>query len=118
MSRKLFVGGLSWSTDNDSLRGAFERYGQIEDAKVIFDRDSGRSKGFGFVTYAFDEDADTAITALNDTELQGRKIRVSDAISKPRDSHQQPRSYDRNSYDRGSYDRGSYDKGGFDRRRG
>ncbi|MCA9543593.1 MAG: RNA-binding protein, partial [Myxococcales bacterium] len=50
MSKKLFVGGLAWGTDDDSLRAAFEAFGEVTDAKVILDRETGRSRGFGFVT--------------------------------------------------------------------
>src|ERR1043165_6518510 len=51
MSKKLFVGGLSWGTDDQSLRAAFERFGPIDEAKVITDRETGRSRGFGFITF-------------------------------------------------------------------
>lgn len=99
MARKLFVGGLSWGTDQDTLLAAFQRYGCIE-AKVVTDRETGRSKGFGFVTFERDEDADAATHALNDTDLHGRKIRVSPAVDKPRDNsgsggYRQPLVYDR-----------------------
>ncbi len=58
MSKKLFVGGLSWDTSDDSLRESFSRYGEVTDAKVITDRETGRSRGFGFVTFSepYDED--------------------------------------------------------------
>jgi len=79
MSVKLFVGGLSWSTDDESLRGAFEQYGEVVDAKVVMDRDTGKSRGFGFVTFASADDASTAKSNLNQTELDGREIRVDDA---------------------------------------
>lgn len=76
MSVKLFVGGLSWGTDDRSLRQRFEEYGTVEDAVVIRDRDTGRSRGFGFVTFANNEDAETAIQNLNDQEFDGRTIKV------------------------------------------
>ncbi|CAI2177405.1 8738_t:CDS:2 [Funneliformis geosporum] len=75
MSVKLFVGGLSWGTDDRSLRSRFEEYGTVEDAVVIRDRDTGRSRGFGFVTFANNEDAETAIQNLNDQEFDGRTIK-------------------------------------------
>ncbi|KAI3649239.1 hypothetical protein MP228_005906, partial [Amoeboaphelidium protococcarum] len=99
---KLFIGGLAWATDNDSLRAAFEKFGQIDDAIVIKDRESGRSKGFGFVTFSSEESASAAINEMNDQELDGRRIRVDRAGDRP------PRQ------DRGGFNsRGGY--GGNDR---
>ncbi|MCA9686908.1 MAG: RNA-binding protein, partial [Myxococcales bacterium] len=57
MTKKLFVGSLSWDTDDQGLRAAFEQFGAVEDAKVINDRETGRSRGFGFVTFANEADA-------------------------------------------------------------
>ncbi len=85
MSKKLFVGSLSWNTDDHGLRKAFEAFGELEEVKVITDRDSGRSRGFGFVTFSDEEAADKAISALNDTELDGRTIKVNVAQDKRRD---------------------------------
>jgi cold-inducible RNA-binding protein len=83
---KLFVGSLSWDTTDQTLRGAFERFGEVVEAKVITERDSGRSRGFGFVTFADEEAARKAMAELNGTELDGRTIRVDVAIDrKPRD---------------------------------
>lgn len=79
MSKKLFVGGLAWATTTDSLRKAFEQFGEISDAKVITDRDTGRSRGFGFVTFSDDSVATTAISAMDGQELDGRSIRVNEA---------------------------------------
>ncbi|KAF9306575.1 hypothetical protein BG003_000992 [Podila horticola] len=76
MSVKLFVGGLSWNTDDRSLRTKFEEFGQVEDALVIRDRETGRSRGFGFVTFTTSEEADTAISSMNDQEFDGRTIKV------------------------------------------
>ena len=84
MSKKLFVGSLSWDTNDEGLRQAFAPHGEIEEAVVISDRDTGRSRGFGFVTFADDEAADQAIAALNGTELDGRTIRVDVAQAKQR----------------------------------
>jgi len=89
MSNKLFVGGLSWDTDDHGLRAAFETHGTVTEAKVITDRDSGRSRGFGFVTYADAADAKTAMDARDGTDLDGRTIRVNEAENKPR---RQPRA--------------------------
>lgn len=79
MSKKLFVGGLSWGTDEHSLRAAFEPHGEVIEAKVITDRDTGRSRGFGFVTFASGDDADKATAALDGHELDGRAIAVNEA---------------------------------------
>lgn len=75
-SNKLFVGGLSWNTNDDGLRQAFEAFGTVDDAKVITDRESGRSRGFGFVTFADENDASNAIEEMNGTDLDGRAINV------------------------------------------
>ncbi|MBW2455133.1 MAG: RNA-binding protein [Deltaproteobacteria bacterium] len=78
-SKKLFVGGLSWNTDDASLLAAFDRFGQVEEAKVITDRDSGRSRGFGFVTYVEEAAAGEAVAAMDGVELDGRTIKVDEA---------------------------------------
>ncbi len=79
MSKKLFVGGVSWGTTDDGLRDAFERFGEVSEAKIITDRETGRSRGFGFVTFDNDEDADNAIKEMDGTELDGRSVRVNEA---------------------------------------
>ncbi len=76
MGKKLFVGSLSWNTSDDGLHQAFAQYGEVTEAKVITDRMTGRSRGFGFVTFADDAAADAAVAALNGSELDGRTIRV------------------------------------------
>ena len=76
MAKKLFVGSLSWNTNDEGLRQAFVQYGEVTEAKVIADRDTGRSRGFGFVTFEDEDAADKAVAALNGTELDGRTIRV------------------------------------------
>ena len=76
MSKKLFVGGLSWDTDNGGLRQAFEKYGTIDDARVITDRETNRSRGFGFVTFVDGGDAQTAMNGMNGVQLDGRAIKV------------------------------------------
>nr|XP_025885049.1 glycine-rich RNA-binding protein 4, mitochondrial [Solanum lycopersicum] len=81
-SSKLFVGGLSYGTDETSLREAFSQHGQVIEARVIFDRDSGRSRGFGFVTYTSAEEASSALSALDGQDLHGRRIRVNYATEK------------------------------------
>jgi cold-inducible RNA-binding protein len=82
VSKKLFVGGLSWGTNDEGLHGAFSRFGEIVEAKVITDRETGRSRGFGFVTFANDEGATTAINEMNGAELDGRTIKVNEAEDK------------------------------------
>lgn len=80
---KIFVGSLPWSITNDSLKEMFSKYGEITEAVVILDRDTGRSKGFGFVTFASEESAKNALE-LNGNEIEGRKIVVNAA--KPREN--------------------------------
>lgn len=84
MSKQLFVGGLDWNTTSDSLRDTFETVGPIEEAKVITDRESGRSKGFGFVTFTNPSDATQAVETLNGAMIDGRSIRVNWSESKGR----------------------------------
>ena len=79
MSKKLFVGGLSWGTDDAGLMAAFSGFGTVSDAKVISDRDTGRSRGFGFVTFDNDEEAEAAISAMNGSDLDGRTLNVNEA---------------------------------------
>ena len=79
MSKKLFVGGVSWGTTDDGLREAFERFGEVSEAKIITDRETGRSRGFGFVTFNNDEDADNAIKEMDGTTLDGREVKVNEA---------------------------------------
>ena len=85
MSKKLFVGSLSWNTDDKALREAFEPHGEIIQATVVTDRDTGRSRGFGFVTFADDTSADKAVAALNQSTLDGRTIKVDVAQARERD---------------------------------
>src|SRR5207244_12620616 len=81
MAVKLFVGGLSFSTSTDRLREAFAACGNVESASVVTDRDTGRSRGFGFVEMATNEEAESAISKLNGTSLDGRTIQVEKAKS-------------------------------------
>lgn len=82
MSSKLFVGSLSWGTDDQALRAAFERFGEITEAKVIADRETGRSRGFGFVTFTSADAATKAAEEMNGTELDGRALNVDIAQDK------------------------------------
>jgi len=79
MSVKLFVGGLSWGTDDNALRAKFEEYGTVEEVIIIRDRETGRSRGFGFVTLSSEEEAEAAIADLNEKEFNGRNINVNRA---------------------------------------
>jgi len=81
MAVKLFVGSLSFSTSTERLRETFARIGSVESASVVTDRDTGRSRGFGFVEMATTEEANDAVARLNGTELDGRRIKVE--IAKP-----------------------------------
>lgn len=79
----IYVGNLPWSTTEESLRATFEEFGEVDSAKVITDRETGRSRGFGFVEMPDDGAAQAAIEALNDKEFDGRNLRVNEA--RPRD---------------------------------
>jgi len=79
----IYVGNLSWNTNDDELRGAFEAFGEVSSAKVIMDRETGRSRGFGFVEMPDDSAAKQAIEGNNDKDLGGRTLRVNEA--RPRD---------------------------------
>jgi RNA recognition motif-containing protein len=82
VSTKLFVGSLPWSVKDNTLQEIFEVHGSVVSAKVITDRETGRSRGFGFVEMENSSDANNAIKALNNSELDGRNIVVNEA--KPR----------------------------------
>lgn len=82
MAKKLFVGSLPFATTDDELKNAFAAIGEVEEAKVIMDRNTGRSRGFGFVTMKNDEDAQKAIAQLNGSQFGDRKIFVSEAREK------------------------------------
>ena len=83
MSKKLFVGSLPWAVSDEALKEAFTQYGHVISAKVVTDRQTGRSRGFGFVEMESDSEASAAIEALNGSDLSGRNIVVNEA--KPKD---------------------------------
>ncbi|MBA7491690.1 hypothetical protein ES702_02238 [subsurface metagenome] len=83
MAKKLFVGGLAFSITSSQLKDIFSKIGKVISCDVIKDRDTGQSKGFGFVEMENDKEADEAIEKLNDTELEGRKVVVN--VAKPRE---------------------------------
>ena len=84
MAKKLYVGNLSYNTTEDGLRGLFSQFGNVVSAKIIFDRETGNSKGFGFIEMGSDDEASAAINGTNGHEFEGRQIRVNEAMDKPR----------------------------------
>ncbi|XP_047942094.1 glycine-rich RNA-binding protein GRP2A-like [Salvia hispanica] len=79
---RCFVGGLAWATTEQSLEQAFSQYGQVVDSKIINDRETGRSRGFGFVTFNEEQSMRDAIDAMNGQDLDGRSITVNEAQSR------------------------------------
>lgn len=102
MGNKVYVGNLAYGVDSGELQRIFGEFGQIDDCTVITDRATGRSKGFGFVTFASDEDAQAAIEALNGKEIAGRTATVN--VARPRE--------DRGGGGGGRGGRGGYGGGG------
>jgi len=80
--KNIFVGNLDFSTSEEDLRQAFEAYGQVERVSIMTDRDTGRSRGFGFVEMVNSDDAEKAIAALNGAQMGGRKLNVNEARPK------------------------------------
>lgn len=80
--KNIFVGNLSFNTSEDELRQMFEAYGQVDRVSIMTDRDTGRSRGFGFVEMASNEDGEKAITALNGSQVGGRALNVNEARPK------------------------------------
>jgi cold-inducible RNA-binding protein len=76
---KLFVGGLAWATTDDSLRDAFAQFGEVTESRVIMDQQTGRSRGFGFITFAEEESANIAIDQMDNQEVDGRRVKVNKA---------------------------------------
>ena len=87
----IYVGNLSFSSQDDDLRGLFEAHGDVDSARIITDRDTGRSRGFGFVEMPNQEQAEAAISAINGTEFQGRALTVNEA--RPRENRGGGRRY-------------------------
>jgi RNA recognition motif-containing protein len=106
---KLFVGGLPYSINSQGLEEMFAAFGQVQSAQVITDKFTNQSKGFGFVEMANDEEAQAAIKALNDSEVDGRRINVS--VARPREERPQGGGF-------GGGNRGGGFGGGRDDRRG
>ncbi|MBK5200316.1 MAG: RNA-binding protein [Spirochaetaceae bacterium] len=86
MAKKLYVGNLSYNTTEDGLRDLFAQFGTVNSANIIIDRETRRSKGFGFVELEEDDAADAAISQLDGQEIDRRNLRVNEAISKPRNN--------------------------------
>lgn len=111
MAKKLYVGGLSYNTTEETLKDFFSQAGAVESAMIITDKMSGRSKGFGFVEMVSDEDAQKAVETLNGQELDGRSLRIDEA--RPMSDRPQRsggfgggRRDDRGGYGGGNRDRG------------
>ncbi|MDR0554887.1 MAG: RNA-binding protein [Treponema sp.] len=83
MAKKLYVGNLSYNTTEDGLRNLFAGFGNVASAKIIFDRETGNSKGFGFIEMSSEEEANAAIAGTNGREFDGRQLRVNEAMDKP-----------------------------------
>jgi len=86
MAKKIYVGNLSYKTSEEDLQDLFNQYGTVNSATIIIDRDSNRSKGFGFVELEEEEAAQKAIEELDGKEFLGRNLRVNEAISRPRNN--------------------------------
>ncbi len=96
MNKKLYVGGLAYSVTDSQLQQLFASHGNVESAKVITDRETNRSRGFGFVEMGTQEEAEKAIAALNGTLLDGRNLTVN--MSKPREESRGGGGYNRDRY--------------------
>jgi len=96
MSKKIFVGNLPFSVEQEKLKDVFSKYGETEETVLITDKFSGRSKGFGFVTFVNDSDADKAISEMNGKDFEGRELKVSEA---------KPMGSDRPRHSKGDFNR-------------
>lgn len=116
----IYVGNLSWQMTDEDLRTLFEQYGSVTSAKIVKDKVSGRSKGFGFVEMPDDTEAQNALSSLYDSEVLGRKIIVNEAQPKPQNGGGggggfKKRSFGGGGGSGGSGGGGGYKKGGFNR---
>ena len=115
----IYVGNLSWQMTDEDLRTLFEQYGSVTSAKIVKDKVSGRSKGFGFVEMPEDSEAQNALSSLYDSEVLGRKIIVNEAQPKPQNGGGgggfKKRSFGGGGGNGGSGGGGGYKKGGFNR---
>lgn len=106
----IFVSNLNYNTVESELQALFENHGTVDSAKIIMDRDTGRSRGFGFVEMPSNEEALQAIEQLNEREFKGKILRISEA--RPRENQSRGGYGDRRNDDRGGYDRGPRREGG------
>ena len=113
----IYVGNLSWQMTDEDLRTLFEQYGSVTSAKIVKDKVSGRSKGFGFVEMPDDSEAQNALSSLYESEVLGRKIIVNEAQPKPQGSGGGGGGFKKRSFGGGgnSGGGGGYKKGGFNR---
>lgn len=114
----IYVGNLSWQMTDEDLRTLFEQYGSVTSAKIVKDKVSGRSKGFGFVEMPDDTEAQNALSSLYDSEVLGRKIIVNEAQPKPQGSGGGGGGFKKRSFGGGGGNGGGgggYKKGGFNR---
>src|ERR1700691_3871282 len=109
----IYVGNLSWQMTDEDLRNLFEQHGTVASAKIVKDKVSGRSKGFGFVEMEDDGEAQQAITRLYDSEVMGRKIIVNE--SQPKQQGGGGGGYKKRSFRGGSGGSGCYKKAGYNR---
>jgi len=82
--KKIFVGNLAWAVSEDLLNSTFSKFGEIEDLRIILDRETGKSKGFGFITFKDKESVQKAIDQMDNTDLMGRNLRISEAKERRR----------------------------------
>jgi RNA recognition motif-containing protein len=114
MTKRLFVGGLSYSITTQQLNDMFAPFGKVNSANVITDKFTGNSKGFGFVEFEDEKEADEAIKKMNESEVEGRKITVN--VARPLEERG-PRNFDRPRFDGGRRDSRGGGRGGFGGRR-
>ena len=105
----LYVGNLSWTMTEDDLRNLFEQYGTVSSLKIVKDRETGRSKGFGFVEMENDSEAQNALSSLYDKEILGRKIVINEAQERPAKTGGGGGGFKKRSFGGGG---GGYNKGG------
>ena len=108
----LYVGNLSWTMTEDDLRNLFEQYGTVSSIKIVKDRETGRSKGFGFVEMENDTEAQNALSSLYDKEIMGRKIVINEAQERPA----KPGGGGGGGYNKGGGGYRDRDRGGYNKR--
>lgn len=116
MGKKLYVGNLSYGVDSSQLQELFSQHGNVQSAEVIADRDTGRSKGFGFVEMSTEEEAQACIQALNGQQYEGRALTVNEA--KPKENRGGGGGYGGGGGGRGGFGGGGGGRGGFGGGRG